>query len=119
MARLRLDGFVSLKGGVETGSVLTVPLEVTAPELHLNVDSWRGRVCAEVLDEHGTPLPGYTAEECIAAVVDSTDQIVRWRDRGSLAELQGRRVRLRLSLWQAELYAFWFGPDDRSALSPS
>lgn len=119
MARLRLDGFVSLKGGVEWGSVLTVPLEVTGPELHLNVDAWRGRVLAEVLDEHGTALTGYAAEECIPAVVDSTDQVVRWRDRGGLAELQGARVRLRLSLWQAELYAFWFGPDGQSAISSS
>ena len=110
MARLRLDGFVSLKGGVEWGSVLTVPLEVSGPELHVNVDSWRGKVRAEILNEHGEVLPGYGAEDCIPAVIDSTDEIVRWRDRRSLAELQGRRVRLRFSLWGAELYAFWFGP---------
>ena len=110
--RLRLDGFVSLKGGVEWGSVLTVPVEVTGPELRVNVDSWRGRVVAEVLDEHGAALPGYATEDCIPAVVDSTDHLVRWRDRASLAELQGRRVRLRFSLWAAELYAFWFGPQE-------
>jgi hypothetical protein len=41
MAKLRLDGFVSLKGGIEWGSVLTKPLTVDGMELHINVDSCR------------------------------------------------------------------------------
>ena len=109
LAKLRLDGFVSLKGGVEWGSVWTVPLVVEGPELRLNVDSWRGQVRAEVIDaSDGAPIPGYTREESIPAVIDSIDQAVSWADKPDLAELVGRTVRVRFSIWQAELYAFWF-----------
>ena len=44
LAKLRVDGFVSLKGGIEWGSVLTKPLVIEDRELRVNVDSWRGRV---------------------------------------------------------------------------
>ena len=105
-----MDGFVSLKGGIEWGSVLTRPLVVSDKTLHINADSWRGRVLIELLDgESGQPIPGFGKDECIPTIIDSIDEAVRWRQRSDLAELAGRTVRLRFHLWQAELYSFWFG----------
>ena len=109
MAKLRLDGFVSLRGGIEWGSVLTKPLEVTGRELRANVDSWRGRVKAELLDaESGRPIPGFTSEESIPAVIDSIHEPLRWTNRADVSELAGKTVRIRFSIWQGELYAYWF-----------
>ncbi len=109
LARLRMDGFVSLKGGIEWGSVLTRPLVVSDNALHINADSWRGRVLTEVIDAgSGRPIAGFTKDDCIPAIVDSIDERVRWRARGDLTELAGRTIRLRFYLWQAELYSFWF-----------
>ena len=109
MARLRLDGFVSLKGGVEWGSVLTRPLVVEDRKLHINVDSWRGRVQAEILDAaESRPIPGFTKDESIPTVIDSIDEIMQWRDKPDLFELLGKTVRIRFSLLRAELYGFWF-----------
>ena len=110
MARLRMDGFVSLKGGVEWGSVLTKPLTVTGPNLHINTDSWRGKVLVEVLDaDSGTPIPGFTREDCVPFVINSIDEKVQWRTETSLSALAGRTVRLRFHIWRAELYAYWVG----------
>ncbi len=109
LARLRMDGFVSLKGGVEWGSVLTKPVEVSGDTLHVNADSWRGRVLVEVIDAgSGEAIDGYTKDDCVAGMVDSIDERVRWRGERDLAELRGRTVRLRFHLWQAELFSYWF-----------
>ena len=109
LAKLRVDGFVSLKGGIEWGSVLTKPIIVEGSELRVNVDSWRGRVKVEILNaDDGQPLPGYTFDESIPAMVNSIDEPVRWKAKPDLAELRSKTVRLRFSLLQAELYAFWF-----------
>lgn len=109
MARLRLDGFVSLKGGIEWGSVLTRPLKVEGTELRINVDSWRGQVKAEVLDAgNGMVIPGYGRDECVPARVNSIDERVRWKDHPDLSRLRGHTVRIRFWLLRAELYAFWF-----------
>ena len=109
MARLRLDGFVSLKGGMEWGWVLTKPVKVDGSELRVNVDSWRGKVLAEILDAgNHSPLAGYAADNCIATVIDNTDEPIRWKERHDLSELLGKTVRIRFSVWQAEFYSFWF-----------
>ena len=109
LAKLRLDGFVSLKGGIEWGSVLTKPLAVEDKELHINVKSWRGQVKAEILDaSDGQPIPGFTSEECIPAVIDGIDETLRWKDKRDISELIGKTVRIRFSALRAELYAFWF-----------
>jgi len=110
MARLRMDGFVSLKGGIEWGSVLTKPLTVTGDRLRINTDSWRGKVRVEVLDAtNGQPIAGFSRDDSVPATINSIDEPVRWKEKSTLAALRGRTVRLRFHLWQAELYAFWFG----------
>ena len=109
LARLRMDGFVSLKGGIEWGSVLTQPVLVDGETLHVNADSWRGRVLVEVIDAgNGEVIDGYAKDDCMPGMVDSIDECVRWRGGRELKELAGRTVRLRFHLWQAELYSYWF-----------
>ena len=109
MARLRMDGFVSLQGGREWGSVTTQPIKVASERLHINCDSWHGRVLVEVTDAtSGQAIPGYTRAESQPAIIDSIDETVRWKAKNDLAELRGKTVRLRFHLWNAELYAFWF-----------
>jgi len=109
MAKLRMDGFVSLQGGVEWGSVLTKPIVVEDKALHINVDSWRGQVRAEILDaSEGQPIPGFTRDESIPTVIDSIDEVLRWENKPDLSELLGKTVRIRFSVLRAHLYAFWF-----------
>lgn len=109
LARLRMDGFVSLKGGPEWGSVSTKPIKVTGDRLQINCDSWRGRVLVEVTDAAtGQAIPGFTREESQPTIVDSINEPVRWKVKNDLAELKGKTVRLRFHVWNAELYSFWF-----------
>ncbi len=109
LARMRMDGFVSLKGGIEWGSVLTKPMEVGGDQLHLNVDSWRGRVKVEVIDaSDGSKVAGYGADDCVPAIEDNIDHVVNWKGKSGLSELRGRTVKLRFSLWNGEIYSFWF-----------
>ena len=108
MARLRLDGFVSLKGGIEPGRVTTKPLEIDGRELRANIDAWSGQVRAEVLDaSEEKPLPGFSLDDSIPVSTDDIDVALGWKNQ-ELSALQGRTVRLRFSLLRGELYAFWF-----------
>ena len=47
-------------------------------------------------------------DDCLPAVVDEVDVPMRWKEKTDLAELAGKTVRVRFSLLNAELYAFWF-----------
>ena len=60
----------------------------------------------------GNRFSGYTFDESVAAMVDSIDEPIRWKEKADVTELRGKTVRLRFSLLEAEIYAFWFALTD-------
>lgn len=97
LAKLRLDGFVSLDADRE-GVVVTKPFVASEGSLLVNADASRGRVDAELLDaESMEPVNGLsgtvTRDGIDAAVVEGVSY--------------DRPLRARFTLKDASLYAFW------------
>jgi len=110
LARLRLDGFVSLRAAADPGSLDTRPLHLEGRTLWVNVDAAAGELRAEITDERGRQvLPGWEAARCTVVAGDHLRAQVAWPGR-DFAELQGRKVRIRLHLQNADLYSFWVEP---------
>lgn len=108
---LRTDGFASVHGAADPGELRTRPLVFAGDELSLNYStSAGGSVRLEIQDAAGTPVPGFTLEECRPLVGDSIDQVVAWKQGGSVAALAGRPVRLRFVLQEADVFALQFRP---------
>jgi hypothetical protein len=112
LATLRLDGFASLDASYAGGTLTTRPYALDGDELSLNVKADYGQVQVELLDEDGTPIPGYSRDDCLPLEADGVDVRVRWRERASLRALGGRPVRLRLRLANARLYSYRCVPSD-------
>jgi hypothetical protein len=107
---LRLDGFVSVYAPMKGGELLTRPLRFTGEALELNFStSAAGSVRVEIQDEAGRALPGYALEDCSVIYGDAHARKVTWKQGASVAALQGRPVRLRFALQDADLYALRFG----------
>lgn len=109
---LRRDGFVSVRGAYTGGELTTPPLTFTGSKLVLNVDtSATGIVQVEIQDAGGKPLEGYTLDRCdLIHTANETNHPVSWRGRGDVKPLEGRPVRLRFAITNADLYAFQFQP---------
>ena len=106
LAKLRLDGFVSLQAGTGEGSLTTRPFTFEGERLTINAAAPRGRVQVEILGSDGLPLKGYGKAECLMERFDETRQVVRWNGEESLGHLQGQAIQLRFTLQQARLYSF-------------
>ena len=102
LATLRRDGFASVEAGDEEGFLLTQPLAIEGETLHVNAEC-RGGLRVEVTDDSEVPLAGYAAALGAGNYLDATLDFAR-----PLADLQGRQVRLRISLQRANLYSYWF-----------
>ena len=107
LATFRRDGFVSLDAGEEAGEMLTKPL-VFDGELHLNLNATRGYLIAELCDDQGKLIEGYTSSPVTGNHLDlpvTFDQPIE-----ALADNEGYigRLRLRFRLRQASLYSYWF-----------
>jgi hypothetical protein len=108
LARVRLDGFVSVDGGPIGGSLTTNVFEFQGRRLEVNADASHGQLEVEVLDRASQPVSGFGRAECVALRGDSLRHEVHWRDERPLAALQGQPIRLRFHLKNASLYAFQF-----------
>jgi hypothetical protein len=106
---LRLDGFVSVRGSMKGGELVTRPLKFAGSALALNLaTSAAGSVRVEIQDRGGKPHQGFSLEDCPALFGDTLERVVRWKDGADVGSLAGKPVRLRFELKNADLYSFRF-----------
>ena len=116
IARLRRDGFASMDAGPDGGTLTTRPLRFShGDRLFVNVAAPKGSLRAEITDAGGTPIKGFTFDECEPLTADSTSVALTWRSGADLAALHDQSVRIRFALTNGSLYAFWTG--DKSGAS--
>ena len=107
---IRTDGFVSVEGPYRGwGEFVTPPLTFTGDRLELNYSTaGGGSIFAELQDENGTPLEGFSIDDCDEIFGDKIEGEVTWKSGAGLGGHAGKAVRLRIRLRDANLYAFHF-----------
>ena len=106
---LRLDGFVSVNAPLSGGELITKPLVFSGKRLSLNyATSAAGSLRVELQNGAGLPLRGFSLADADELFGDSVDQQAMWRGSADVAALQGKTVRLRFTLKDADVFAFQF-----------
>ena len=106
---LRVDGFVSVRGRLSGGQLVTRPFVFDGGELALNFSSSAGGgIRVEIQDRAGYAVPGFGLEDCHDLFGDDLERVVSWRGGGDLSALAGQPVRLRFELRDADLYSLQF-----------
>jgi hypothetical protein len=122
LAKLPLDGFMSIDAGPNAGVLTTKPLRFEGqclvinaqPSLKEGLYDDETLVRVELLDLNGTPLPGFTAEHADPLVGDAamTDQVITWDGNHDVSTWSDQPVRLRFTLRNIKLYSFQFMAND-------
>ena len=106
---LRMDGFASIHAKLQEGELKTKLVTFSGRELSLNVaTSAAGTVKVEICDLDGSPIPGFSQDECDLIYGDSIDRTVTWKNNTSVESLIGRPVILRFVMREADLYSLIF-----------
>lgn len=106
---LRIDGFVSLHAPLVGGELITKPLSFAGKRLLVNVStSAAGAVRVEIQNLEGQPLSGFALADCDEVYGDDLQRAVTWKGSSDLAALNGKPVRLRFEVKDADLYSFQF-----------
>lgn len=101
-------GFASLAADTQ-GEALTLPVTFEGDTLLLNyATSAAGSVRVELQDGDGAPIPGFTLEEADPIFGDRIDGAARWQSGSDVSALQGKVVRLRIVLDDADLFSLRF-----------
>ena len=109
LAKLRRDGFVSFRAGAEEGFVETRPIRFQGDRLFCNVDARGGELTVEVVppSRRRTELREWAGKRSRPIRGDRLEAEVTWEGRDDLRELNGKVLRLRFHLTDADLYSFW------------
>ena len=119
LAKLRLDGFVSLSANeVRPGIFITRPVISSGNRLVINARCGTGgSVAVEVVDINDQVLPGCSREECDVLAGDAVSHVVSWQGRTEIPVLATERAeypkpeverfrKIRFYLHNADLYSF-------------
>lgn len=115
LARLRRDGFASLRPGAPASVARTRPLRFEGARLFVNAETAGSVLSVAVLDEAGQPLPGLAHEDCLGFRGNSTRAEIRWKTR-DLSGLGETKASLQFRLDRGDLYVFWItdSPEGKS-----
>jgi len=110
---LRLDGFCSMDSGAGESDLRTSPFwvtDLTCSKMFVNVNAAGGVFRAEVQDERGYALPGFSKAACHPITSDSTDVQLTWAGYPSLQPYMEQGLRLAFFGTNSKLYSFRFSP---------
>ncbi len=107
------DRFTAVEADYTGGKFTTCPVQFEGEALHLNIEtSALGLARVEIQDADGTPIEGYTLDDCDRVhTANTVDRVVTWRrGESDVSALAGQPIRLRFELqFGAKLHAFRFG----------
>ena len=121
VARMRLDGFVSLDPERSTkGTLLTKPFVFEGGALRLNVEPNEGRVRVAIQGKFAAAdsFPGRTLEDCDPVTANGVSVPVSWNGTMDLSALAGAPIRLLFEIEGASLYGFHFAGLMRDGTAP-
>ncbi len=106
---LRTDGFSSLNATYPAGSMTTKPLTFSGSKLEINyATSAAGQIKIAILNADGSPIEGFGMDKCEEIFGDQIARIVSWKDDPDLKSLNGKPIRLKIEMRDADLYSFRF-----------
>jgi hypothetical protein len=107
--KLRTDGFVSIHAGFKPGALITKPLMFKGDSLFVNYStSAGGSMRVEIQTPDGKPIKGFEPSNGTRMIGDQIRRRVSWRGNPSLKPLEGKPVRLKFSMKDADLYSMQF-----------
>jgi len=108
---LRTDGFVSVNAPYSRGEMVTKPLTFRGSKLVVNfATSAAGFIKIEIQDTEDKPVPGFSIDEAEETIGDDIERVISWKDGTDVSALEGKPVRLRFVMKDADLYSIQFGP---------
>lgn len=103
---LRIDGFASIHAPYAGGTMTTKPLVLEGKELILNyATSAAGSIWVELQEADGTPIPGFTKEDCTEILGDRIERAVIWKDSTDLSKLKGKTIRIQFTMKDADIFS--------------
>jgi len=107
LAKLRLDGFCSMRAGADEGWLISRREVFARPKVTINARTAPGGcVAAELLDRDNNVIPGFSRAECNTFTGDSVRHVLTWKTAELPEEMREPDKKIRFLLKQADLFSY-------------
>lgn len=106
LATLRRDGFASMSGN---GELVTESLKFSGKYFYVNANI-KGSIKVELLETNGSPISGFTKDDCQAITGNGVSIRVRWKNNEDLSTLKNKNIKVKFYVENSDLYSFWISP---------
>ena len=127
LAKMRLDGFVSVDSYSSSGILTTKPFFFSGNCIKMNVRAPRypfsgkingsnpyGEIKVEILDKHGYVIDGYSVKDSDPFTGDEVSHIATWQGNPSINNIGDRPIKLKFYLKNASVFSFQFADIDKN-----
>lgn len=109
--KLRMDGFLSLDAGPQSGALITRPFTLQNDTISINAMTTGGEIIVEITEPwfretHGKPVEGFAAKDFDVFKGDRLVHQLSWNGSSNLRSLKGKRLMLRIWMRHAQFYSF-------------
>jgi hypothetical protein len=105
LAKLRKEGFTSMRGPANGGVLCTRRLVWPGGNLVINADAHEGELRVRVSDERRKVISGFDYDDCVTFHGNDVAHEISWQD-SSIESLTGKVIRLEILLKNADIYTF-------------
>ena len=106
---MRIDGMSSIYADFNGGTLLTKPFVFKGDELEMNFStSAAGGIKTAILNNDNKAYDGFEMSESIESIGNYINGKVRWKNSKDLSSLEGKIVKLKISIKDANLYSLRF-----------
>lgn len=106
---MRIDGMSSIHADFNGGALLTKPFVFKGDELEMNFStSAAGGIKTAILNNDNKAYDGFEMSESIEAIGNYISGKARWKNKENLSSLEGKVVKLKILLKDANLYSLRF-----------
>ena len=107
LAKLRIDGFCSMRAGQTEGSLISRREPLVKPAVTINAKTApEGYVTAELLDRNNNVVPGFSREQCNAFTGDAIAHVLTWKTAELPEDMLDPDKKIRFILKKADLYSY-------------
>ena len=106
---MRIDGISSIHADYKGGKLLTKPFIFKGKELEMNYStSAAGGIKTAILNKDNKPYDGFEMNNSIESIGNYINGKVRWKNSKDLSSIEGKVVKLKISIKDANLYSLRF-----------
>jgi len=105
LAKLRKEGFISMRGPANGGVLCTRKLVWPGGKLVINADAHEGELRVRISDERRKVIPGFDYTDCVTFQGNDVAHEISWQDL-AIESLTGKVIRLEIFLENADIFTF-------------